>query len=163
MTRLPVVEHLPPDEIARRYRTCPDGAEKTRWQILWLVTRSDDPMSAGRAARAVGLTPSWGRTLLKRWNADGPAGLTDGRRTNGADPVLPPARQAELYAALQADPPDGGLWTGPKVARYVRDRWGVEVVPQTGWRWLNDLGFSLRVPRPRHPKAATAEQQRRWL
>ena len=163
MSRLPVVEHLPPGEIGRRYRTCPAAAEKTRWQILWLVTRPDDPMSAGRATRAVGLTASWGRTLLKRWNARGPDGLADGRRGNGADPVLTAGRQAELYAALQADPPDGGLWTGPKVARYARDRWGVEVVPQTGWRWLVRLGFSLRVPRPRHPEAATPEQQRVWL
>ena len=163
MTRLPVVEHLPPAEIARRYRTCPDGAEKTRWQVLWLVTRPDQPMSAGRAARSVGLTPSWGRTLLKRWNARGPAGLADGRRDNGADPVLAPERQAALYAALQADPPDGGLWGGPKVAAFVRDRFGVEVWPQTGWQWLKDLGFRLVVPRPRHPTAATPEQQRVWL
>jgi transposase len=163
MTRLPVLEHLPPAEIARRYRTCPDAAEKTRWQILWLVTRPGQPMSAGRAARVVGLTPSWGRTLLKRWNADGPSGLTDGRRGNGADPVLTSAQQVELYAVLQADAPGGGLWTGPKVARYARDRWGIEVVPQTGWRWLVRLGFRLRVPRPRHPKAASPEEQRRWL
>ncbi len=83
MTRIPVLPHLPPDEIARRYRTRADAAEKTRWQVLWLVTRPDRPMSAGRAAVAVGLTPSWGRTLLERWNADGPDGLADGRRGNG--------------------------------------------------------------------------------
>jgi transposase len=163
MNRIPVIEHLPPAEIAWRYRTCPDAAEKTRWQVLWLVTRPDQPLSAGRAAQAVGLTPAWGRALLKRWNERGPAGLADGRRANGANPVLTAARQAELYAALQADSPDGGLWTGPKVARYARDRWGIEVVPQTGWRWLVRLGFRLRVPRPRHPKAATPEQQRVWL
>lgn len=163
MTRILVVEHLPPAEIARRYRTCPDPTEKTRWQVIWLVTRPDDPMSAGRAARAVGLTPVWGRALRRRWNAYGPDGLADGRRKNGTESVLTPDRQAELYAALQADPPDGGRWTGPKVARYARDRWGVEVVPQTGWRWLVRLGFSLRVPRPRHPKAATPEPQRVWL
>ena len=163
MNRIPVVEHLSPAEIARRYRTCPDGAETTRWQVIWLVTRPDQSMSAGRAALSVGLTASWGRTLLKRWNARGPDGLADGRRGNGTDPVLTPAQQADLYAALQADPPDGGLGTGPKVARYVRDRLGVAVVPQTGWRWLVRLGFSLRVPRPRHPKAATPEQQQVWL
>jgi hypothetical protein len=112
MNRFPVAEHLPPAEIARRYRTCPDGAEKSRWHVLWLVTRPDQPMSAGRAARCVGLTPSWGRTLLKRWNAYGPDGLADGRRNNGTDSVLTPARQAELYAALQTDPPDGGYGPG---------------------------------------------------
>jgi transposase len=89
--------------------------------------------------------------------------LADRRRDNGPAGTLTPVQQAELYDILRAESPDGGLWTGPKVARYVRDRWGVEVVPQTGWRWLNDLGFSLRVPRPRHPKAATPDQQRVWL
>ena len=131
--------------------------------MLWLVTRPDQPVSAGGGLGGAGLTPAWGRTLLKRWNDRGPDGLAHGRRANGADPVLTPAQQVDLYAALQADPPDGGLWTGPKVARYVRDRWGVEVVPQTGWRWWSGWGFRLRVPRPRHPKAATAEEQRRWL
>ncbi|WP_390625405.1 winged helix-turn-helix domain-containing protein [Paludisphaera soli] len=48
-------------------------------------------------------------------------------------------------------PPDGGLWTGPKVAVYVRDLWGVIVAESTGWRWLRAPGFSLQVPRPRHP------------
>lgn len=163
MTRIPVRPHLTPDEIARRYRTCPDAAAKTRWQILWLVTRPDRPMSAGKAAAAVGLTPSWGRTLLKRWNEHGPDGLVDGRTGNGAEPLLTPDRQAELYRTLRADRPDGGLWTGPKVARYVRDRWGIDIVPQTGWRWLVRLGFRLRVPRPRHPKAPTPDEQRGWL
>ena len=62
-----------------------------------------------------------------------------------------------------AEPPDGGLWSGPKVATFVKDRFGVEVWPQTGWQWLKDLGFRLVVPRPRHPKAATPAQQKEWL
>jgi transposase len=163
MTRFHVDEYLSAGEIDRRYRTCPSAREKTHWQIVWLLTRPDGPRTAAAVARVVGLTPTWVRTLVRRWNAHGPDGLADGRRGNGPQGTLPPDRQADLYHALQAEPPDGGLWTGPKVARYVRDCWGVAVVPQTGWRWLNDLGFSLRVPRPRHPKAATPEQQRRWL
>jgi transposase len=113
-------------------------------------------MPAGRAA-------SRGRTLLKRWNEYGPEGPADGRKGNGAAPILTPAQQADLDAALRTDPPDGGLWAGPNVARCARDRRGVAVVPQTGWRWLVRLGFSLRMPRPRHPKAATPGQQREWL
>src|SRR3954463_14725660 len=96
MNRLPVIDHLPPAEIARRYRSCPDGTEKTRWQVLWLVTRPDRPISAGRAALSVGLTASWGRTLLTRWNEHGPDGLADGRKGNGAAPALTPTQQADL-------------------------------------------------------------------
>jgi transposase len=163
MAQLPVAPHLTHAEIDRRYRTCPHPAEKTRWHLLWLVSRPANPLSATAAARLVGFTPTWGRTLLKRYNAGGPDALADGRRGNGAAPKLTPERQAELLAALRQPPSDGGLWSGPKVVAFVRDRWGVEVVPQTGWQWLRDLGFRLVVPRPRHPKAATAEQQRRWL
>ena len=36
---------------------------------------------------------------------------------------------AQLYDALQQEPPDGGLCKGLKVAAYVRDRWGVEAAP----------------------------------
>jgi len=163
MTRFHLNEQLPADEIDRRYKACRNAREKTHWQIVWLLTRPDGPRAAAAVARMVGLTPTWVRTLVCRWNTDGPDGLADRRKGNGPVDALTPSQQAQLYAALQAQPPDGGLWTGPKVTRFVRDQWGVEVVPQTGWRWLNDLGFSLRVPRPRHPKAATAEQQREWL
>jgi transposase len=160
--RLPIVAHLPPEEIARHARTCRHPVEKTHWQALWLLTRSDDPLTPAQVAAALGLTPGWVRKLLKRWNAGGPTALADRRAANGGRAKLTPERQAELLAALKQPAPDGGLWTGPKVARYVRGRWGVEVVPQTGWSWLRALGFTLQVPRPRHPRAATPAQTRVW-
>ena len=64
---------------------------------------------------------------------------------------------------MQEEPPDGGLWPGPKAARHAHDRRGIRTCPQTGWRWLKKLGFRLVAPRPRHPQAATAELQRGWL
>jgi transposase len=161
--RLPIVSHLSPEEISRRYRACRTGVEKTHWQILWLLTRTTDPPTPIEVAAQVGLTPAWVRTVLKRWNAQGPDGLADRRAVaNGGKSKLTADQQAELYAALQQAPSDGGLWTGPKVAAFVRTRWGVAVCKQTGWEWLRDLGFSLQVPRPKNPRAATEEQQRAW-
>jgi transposase len=161
--RLPIIPHLGPDEIARRYRTCRDGVEKTHWQVLRLLTRTADPPTPAEVAAQVGLTPSWVRTVLKRWNARGPAGLADRRAAaNGGRPKLSPEQQAALFEALQGRPDDGGLWTGPKVAAYVRDRWGVAVRAETGWRWLRRLGLSSQVPRPKNPGAATADEQRSW-
>lgn len=163
MTRLPVVPHLTHEEIDRRDRSCSDAAEKTRWHVVWLITHPDHPLSATAAARLVGFTPAWGRAILKRYKARGPEALSDRRRDNGARFKLTPPQQAQLFAALQKSPPDHGLWSGPKVAAFVRDRFGVAIVNQTGWPWLKELGFRLVVPRPRHPKAATPEQQREWL
>jgi len=163
MQRLAVVAHLPAEEVGRRYRTCPDPKEKTRWHLLWLLLRLGEPLNCERAAPLVGLSDVYARVVLKRWNAQGPVGLADRRQANKSQGKLTAAQQAELYDALQQEPPDGGLWSGPKVARFVRDRWGIATCPETGWRWLKKLGFRLVVPRPRHPKAASAEEQRRWL
>jgi transposase len=161
--RLPIVLHLPPEEIARRYRACRSGVEKTHWQVLWLLTRPERPLSPAQAAAQVGLTPVWVRTPLRRGNDEGPDGLADRRQgTNGGHSKLTTEQQIDLWDALQHGPPDGGLWTGPKVAAYVRDRWGVTICKQTGWQWLNELGFSLQVPRPRHPEAATPAEVRAW-
>lgn len=163
MTRFHADDHLPADEIDCRYKTCPNTREKTRWQIVWLLTRPGGPRSASGVAPVVGLTPTGARAVVRRWNAHAPDGSADRRRGNGPAGTPTSVPQAELYPALQVESPGGRPWTGPEVARYVRDRRGVGVVPRTGWRWPNDVGFSLRVPRPRHPKAATPEQQRVWL
>jgi transposase len=110
----------------------------------------------------VGLSGVTVRAILHRWNEHGPDGLTDRRRGNGAAPKLTARRRDALYAAVQKRPPDGGLWTGPKVAQYVRTRWQITVRPETGWRWLVELGFSLQVPRPSHPNAADVPTRRAW-
>jgi transposase len=161
--RLPIVLHLSPDEIARRYRTCRTGVEKTHWQILWLLTRTAEPPTPAQVASQVGLTPAWVRTVLKRWNAQGPEGLADRRPlTNGGQSKLTAPQQAALFNALQGRPADGGLWSGPKVVAYVRDHFGLTVRPETGWRWLTRLGLSLQVPRPKNPGAASPEEQQVW-
>ena len=36
------------------------------------------------------------------------------------------------------------------------------VRPETGWRWLRKLGFTLQMPRPRHPRSADPPTQKRW-
>ena len=163
MKRLPVIAHLPPEEVGRRYRTCPDPKEKTRWHLLWLLCRPGTSLCCEGAAPLVGLSDVHARVILRRWNAYGPEGLADRRQHNQSQGKLTALQQAELYQALQGEPPDGGLWSGPKVVAYVRERWGVVAHPCAGWRWLKKLGLRLVVPRPRHPQAATPEQQRRWL
>ena len=162
MKRLPVVRHLTANQARGKYRACRHPVEKVRWHAVWLLLRSDEPRTPAQVAEVVGLSVITVRDVLHRWNGRGPGGLADGRKGNGAKPRLTAARRGELFAALNGRPPDGGLWTGPKVARYVRDRWGVRVCPQTGWQWLVDLGFTLQVPRPSHPKAADRPTRRRW-
>ena len=162
MRRLPVIRHRTPWQAWAKYRACRHPVEKTRWHLVWLLLRTDEPRTPAQAAAVVGVSVITARFVLHRWNDRGPAGLADRRSGNGGRSRLTPDQRAALLTALKKRPPDGGLWTGPKVAVYVRDRWGVSVRPQTGWRWLVELGFTLQVPRPTHPKAADRPTRRRW-
>ena len=162
MNRIPFVRHKTVNQIRAAYRGCRHPVEKVRWHALWLLARTDEPRSPAQVAALVGLSDVTVRAVLHRWNDRGPGGLTDARGGNGSEPKLTPRRRDALYAAIQKRPPDGGVWTGPKVARYANDRWQVEVAPVTGWRWLVDLGFTPRVPRPSHPRAADRPRRRAW-
>jgi transposase len=162
MPRLPFVRHRTANQIRSKYRSCRHPTEKVRWHALWLLARADRDRTPAAVADLVGPSAVTVRAVLHRWNDHGPEGVADRRKGNGAAPKLSARRRAALYAALQKRPPDGGLWTGPKVATYVRDRWRVAIRPETGWRWLVALGFSLQVPRPSHPKAADRPARRRW-
>ena len=128
--RLPFVRHLPVSQIRHKYRACRHPVEKTRWHALWLLARTDEPRTPAQVADLVGLSAVTVRAVLHRWNdrRPGRAGRPAARAT-GPTPKLTARRRDALYAALQKRPPDGGLWTGPKVARYVRDRWGVDGRP----------------------------------
>ena len=159
---LSFVRHRTQSQIRAKYRACRHPIEKTRWHAIWLLSRTDPLRTSDPVGNLVGLSGVTVRAILHRWNEHGPDGLVDQRNRNGAKPKLTTRRRDALYAALQRRPPDGGLWTGPKVARYVRTRWPLAVSPETGWRWLVELGFSLQVPRPSHPKSADPPTRRAW-
>ena len=162
MRRLSVSRHRTADQAWAKYRACRNPTEKIRWHTIWLLLRTDQPRTPAQVAQIVGISPISARATLHRWNEHGPRGLTDRRAANRGRPALSESQQAELLAALKKRPPDGGLWSGPKVVRYVADRWGVTVRPQTGWRWLRRLGFTLQVPRPSHPNKADPTTRTRW-
>src|SRR5829696_5187507 len=49
---------------------------------------------------------------------------------------------------------------GPKAAVWMARHLGLERVhPQRGWEALKRVRWSVQAPRPRHPRAATAEQR----
>ena len=162
MKRLPVIRHLSANQALSKYRACRQAVEKTRWHAIWLLLRTNPSRTPAAVAEILGVSVIFVRATLRRWNQHGPHGLTDRRDHNGAPARLAHQQRLQLRAALKKRPPDGGLWTGPKVARYVRDRWSVHVRPQTGWRWLRDLGFTPQVPRPTHPRKADPLARARW-
>src|SRR3954447_13897412 len=87
--------------------------------------------------------------------------LGDLRCRNGTSPsVLRPALLEKLKARLREPPPDGGLWTSPKVAAWMAGELGLAaVLLQRGWEALKAIGWTVQKPRPRHPASATPEER----
>ena len=145
--RLTLTPHLALNELDQRYRTCRTPVERTRWHLLWLVAQGHH---VPEAARLVGYSDDWARILIHRYNADGPDGMGDRRQRNaGRVPLLTTAQREDLRQALNGPAPDGGLWTGPKVAAWMADRLARPVGKVRGWEAMVALGFSPQRPRPR--------------
>jgi transposase len=122
-------------------------------------------LSQGHAAKFVaevtGYSSVWVSKILWRYNDHGLAGLGDGRLDNpGAAPLLDPAQVEELRDVVSEPPPDGGLWTGRKVACWITGRIGRTVSPQRGVEYLRRLDLTRQLPRPANPKASLYEQAR---
>ncbi len=89
---------------------------------------------------ATGYRPRTIRQIAQRYRELGPAALEDRRvPSRGALSLIPAALQDELRQTLQAPPPGGGRWTGPKVAQWIATKVGNPVHRQRGWEYLQRL------------------------
>lgn len=150
--------HLEPDELRRRYRSCPDSKDARRWHALWLLSQGQ---KAAAVAQTLGMSAAWVRRVRQRYNTHGPQRVPGGhrQRPGGRPPRLTPGQQRRLQRCLQQLPPDGGLWTGTKVATWITEQTGKKAHPQLGCVYLHRLGWSLQVPRRRHTRTASPAQQ----
>jgi transposase len=73
--------------------------------------------------------------------------------------LRPPEERMRVLEALQGPPPDGGLWTEPKLRDWVERELGKKLSLYPIYRLLHEMGFALRVPRPRHRKADGEAQE----
>jgi len=153
-----VAAHLSLDELEKGFRSARETTTARHSQVIWLLARG---YTIADVADVTSFAPRWIEQLLARYNARGPDALGDLRRHNGAPPsVLKPELLARVRERLRDPPPDGGLWSGPKVAAWMAGELGRKTLrPQRGWEALRAIGWSIQTPRPRHPAAATPEEQ----
>jgi transposase len=163
MGRKAILEsYLSVEEIEHRYRGTKEYPERKWWQVIYMVAKGWQLKDASEAA---GLSYSTGKRWLKRYNQEGPEALRDRRKSRSeklpVHSLLTPEQTAELFQKLRSErPPDGGLWTGAKVACLIAEMTGREFVwAQRGCDYLRRLGFTLRRPRRRHVKADPEEQE----
>jgi transposase len=105
------------------YRKATDPVLRTHLLMVWRISLGD---SVGEVARMVGYSQKWTREIAKRYESEGVEGLGDRRHGNpGAKEraLLDEEGQGRLREALLKEaPPGGGMWSGPKVARWIEQR-----------------------------------------
>ncbi len=154
--RIQLKEHLRTEELEARYRAARDAVERSHYQIIWLLSQRK---LTREVAEVTGYSDTWIQQIARRYNRCGAEGLGDGRHSNsGGQPVLSIELRDELVRALDEQPSDGGVWTGPKVAEWIARKVGRTVNKRTGWVYLKRLGYSPKVPRPAHEQGDKAEQ-----
>lgn len=153
-----VVEHVSVSELEERFRAAEDPTLARHVQVIWLLARGH---TTAEVSAVTSFVPRWIEQLLARYNAEGPPALGDLRRRNGrVATLLTPDLLERLRVRLAHPPPDQGLWTSGKVARWMAGELGLaSVSAQRGWEALQKLGWSIQTPRPRHPQAATPEEE----
>ena len=158
-SRLTPLDHFTPEELRQKHLACKEPVEREHWLVIWLLAREDKDYTCPQVADILGYTSDWVRKLVRRYNSDPHEGLRDKRKDNGNQPILDDALMEELQFALLKEPPDKGLWSGPKVAHWISEKTGRDVHAATGWRWLIRAGWSLQVPRRQHKQSASEEEQ----
>lgn len=145
-------------ELEAHYETAADPVAKSHFHALWLLSSGYE---VEEVAELLSFSTRWVRELMKRYNEGGPETLGDQRVHNGTKPtILTPAALAGLKERIETPPDDGGLWTGPKIARWLAKFHGLKSVhDQRGWDALVAIGYSIQQPRPRHPAAASEEDR----
>lgn len=162
--RLELAGHLSIEELKERMKSSKDPQQTRRWQVLWHLRQGK---STAEAAEACGFSTRWVQKLAGRFNKEGAQAVSRAKRSHGGgyQPLLTPDQQQELSEALLMPVPEelgGGLWSGRKVALWIKKKTGRETWPQQGCSYLHRLGFSLKVPRPRHPRAVSEEEAKEW-
>ena len=142
------------------YRKASDAVLRTHLLMVWRISLGD---SVEEVARMVGYSGKWVREIQRRYESGGVDALGDRRHGNpGAKEraLLDETGEEELLEALSGAPAGGGMWSGPKVARWIKERNGLEKVHvQRGFEYLRKVGMSPQVPRPSNAKGADPSER----
>ena len=134
-------------------RTVP-ARQVERARIIWRASQGE---MAPAIAAALGLTAETGRDWIKRFNAQGLAGLEDQPRA-GRPPTYTPEQVARVIATALTDPKRLDLpfasWTLDRLATYLNEHEGIaikrsridEILLKEGLRWRkHENWFGERV------------------
>ena len=119
------------------------------------IAHAIEGMVRAEAARLADMSEQALRDAIKRYNAEGLAGVHDLPRP-GRPSKLTAEQQEELLRLVLAGPDvetDGlSAFTRDDLAKIAKEKWGVGLAARSVGRILVNLGLSRQKARPSHPK-----------
>ena len=158
-----LANHFSCEQLKQKYFSSSDSVESRRWHLLWKVSCG---WTIKNSALAVGISYSYAKKIIKQYNDFGENALLNGHKkpkpySGGKKPLLTDKQFQKLIEQLESKPSDGGVWTGPKVARWIENETGKQKVwNQRGWDYLKKCKYSWLRPRPKHQKGDPVKQQK---
>jgi transposase len=158
-----LANHLSVNELKQKYIKSQDSVEARRWHVLWKVALG---WTIKSSALAVGLDYQYTKKIIKKYNELGVESVKNNRKrpqthVRGKAPLLNEQQLQKLVTQLRSRPADGGIWTGPKVARWIeKETQREKVANQRGWYYLKKCNYSWQKPRPKHYLGDQAAQEK---
>jgi transposase len=150
------------DELKQKYIKSQDSVEARRWHLLWKISLG---WTIKNSAVAVGINYDYAKEIVQKYNELGEKTVKNSRKKprkhgGGKKSLLSSEQLQKLTVLLESRPSDGGIWTGPKVARWIEKETALEKVwNQRGWDYLKKSRYSWQSPRPKHRKGEGLEQE----
>ena len=147
---LEVASHLSVGELETRYRQSKQITERNHYHIVWLMAQG---RRVPEVAEIVGYNVERVRQIVRKYNVEGPASLTDKRAGRSGRPRLLSAREERnLQNEVEEAFAQGQPYTGVQVAQRMSELLGRAVYPAWGWELLQRWGHRRKVLRPEHVK-----------
>lgn len=141
-----------PAGLRRRAKKEPNRRAALR---ILAIANALEGMNRADAARVVGIERPSLCDAVKRFNAEGLAGLYDHPKGHRR-PVLSEGEEAALIARILRGPDsekgEPSSWTLPDLCRFIEERFGKHMCPQSMSRVVRRVGLSWQKTRPVHPQ-----------
>ena len=138
--------------------------EAQSFRLTQIIRLSEEGVSGKQIAHLLDCSEAWVSQVLKRCREQGKENVHPKGPAAGHTPALKEEQLADLQQILTAEAKASGFetdgWTCKRIARVIKERYGIEHHPAHISRIVtHKLGFSLQKPARKDYRRKEAEQQ----
>ena len=150
--------HLSEQEVKQRMKTAPSALYRQRWLIIY--TAQVAPRTAAEIAKECGVSKATVHALISTYNRLGVQAVETVGKGGRHHELLTREQERELLTPFFQRAVAGEIATAHEVQLAYEQRVGHPVHLSTVYRLLDRHGWRKLLPRPKHPEADPAEQER---